>query len=301
MQDRTRAPAFDNIAPLHLGLEGCFGIEKRRLNILVLFCRGNLGQRLDRVIPRIQRDTGFPKVVPTAVDIGDPFLILQDRGAKDDPQTGVRFARRKSRVGIKQAHLVPGGRGTELQRLSDRESRYALDTLISRVEAWHKQGTHREVLTVTQPADGAYLLVRMQRENHPNLEEARRLLGWNGGGANSSGRGIANIDTQGDVHPDQFWQDIHLGNVKTTPFSTIWEEEHEPSAAQLQEIRSIGLMTPEARKKLITGKCSTCSWFHICGGGFRTRAAFANDDLWGSDPACYLTEEETQQAASIEA
>jgi radical SAM protein with 4Fe4S-binding SPASM domain len=198
-------------------------------------------------------------------------------------------------------HLVPVGRGTELMLLSDKESRFALDTLIARVEAWHKQGVHREVLTVTQPADGAYLLTRMQKENHPNLEEARRLLEWNGGGANSSGRGIANIDTQGDVHPDQFWQDIHLGNVKTTPFSTIWEEQHEPSAAQLKEIRSIGLMTPEARKKLISGKCASCTWFNICGGGFRTRAAFANDDLWGSDPACYLTEEETQQALPAEA
>lgn len=38
---------------------------------------------------------------------------------------------------------------------------------------------------MTQPADGAYLLVRMEREGHPNLEEARQLLGWNGGGANS--------------------------------------------------------------------------------------------------------------------
>lgn len=189
-------------------------------------------------------------------------------------------------------HLVPAGRGTDLQVLKAEESRLAVDTLIERVEQWHAQGVDREVLTVTQPADGAYLLVRMQREGHPNLETARRLLGWNGGGANSSGRGIANIDTQGNVHPDQFWQDLTLGNVKRTKFSDIWEERHEPSAAQLQEIRSIGLMTTAERKERMTGPCGACRWFHICGGGFRTRAAFANDDLWGSDPACYLSEEE---------
>ena len=120
-------------------------------------------------------------------------------------------------------HLVPVGRGSELQVLGADEARGAIDTLIARVEDWHAQGIDRELLTVTQPADGAYLLVRMEREQHPNLEEARRLLAWNGGGANSSGRGIANIDTQGDVHPDQFWQSVTLGNVKRMPFSRIWE------------------------------------------------------------------------------
>lgn len=194
-------------------------------------------------------------------------------------------------------HLVPAGRGSEVQGLDAAESRHAIDTIIARVEDWHRQGIDREVLTVTQPADGAYLLVRMEEENHPNLEEARRLLGWNGGGANSSGRGIANIDTQGNVHPDQFWQDIVLGNVKQTAFSDIWEERHEPSRTALQEIRSIGQMKNEARQEFISGPCGNCKWFNICGGGFRTRAAFANGDLWGSDPGCYLNEEEIHEAA----
>ncbi len=185
-------------------------------------------------------------------------------------------------------HLVPAGRGSELQVLDAEASREAIDTLIARVEAWHAQGIDREVLTVAQPADGAYLLVRMERENHPNLEQARQLLGWNGGGANSSGRGIANIDTQGNVHPDQFWQDIALGNVKRMPFSTIWEGGNELSAPVLDEIRSIGLLGAEERKARMHGRCAGCRWFSVCGGGFRTRAAFANGELWGSDPGCYL-------------
>lgn len=189
-------------------------------------------------------------------------------------------------------HLVPAGRGAELQVLDPAAARGAIDTLIARVEAWHAQGIDREVLTVTQPADGAYLLVRMEREHHPNLEQARRLLGWNGGGANSSGRGIANIDTQGNVHPDQFWQDVILGNVKRMPFSEIWEGGNEHSATILDEIRSVGSLTAEERRQRMRGRCSGCQWFNICGGGFRTRAAFANGDLWGSDPGCYLTETE---------
>ena len=190
-------------------------------------------------------------------------------------------------------HLVPAGRGSELQVLEPDEARHALDTLIARVEAWHKQGIDRELLTVTQPADGPYLLVRMQREGHPNLEEARRLLAWNGGGANSSGRGIANIDTRGDVHPDQFWQDMLLGNVKQMPFSQIWDGGNPGSADILASIRSIGLLSLEERQARMSGPCAECKWFSICGGGFRTRAAFANyGDLWGSDPGCYLRPEE---------
>ena len=193
-------------------------------------------------------------------------------------------------------HLVPAGRGSELQVLEPDEARHAIDTLIARVEVWHKQGIDRELLTVTQPADGAYLLVRMERENHPNLAEARRLLGWNGGGANSSGRGIANIDTRGDVHPDQFWQDLLLGNVKKMPFSQIWDGGNEDSAEVLESIRSIGLLSLEERQARLTGPCAECKWFSICGGGFRTRAAFANyGNLWGSDPGCYLSAEEIRR------
>ena len=190
-------------------------------------------------------------------------------------------------------HLVPAGRGSELQVLASKAARGAIDTLISRVEAWHQQGVEREVLTVTQPADGAYLLVRMENENHPNLAEARRLLEWNGGGANSSGRGIANIDTQGNVHPDQFWQDVVLGNVKRMPFSQIWEGGNPASTEILTSIRSIGRLSPQERQARMSGPCADCKWFEICGGGFRTRAAFTNHgDLWGSDPGCYLTKSE---------
>lgn len=197
-------------------------------------------------------------------------------------------------------HLVPAGRGSELQVLEPGAARHAIDTLIARVEDWHGRGLDRELLTVTQPADGAYLLLRMERENHPNLEQARRLLGWNGGGANSSGRGIANIDTQGNVHPDQFWQDIILGNVKRMPFSQIWEGQHPASAETLAQIRSIGLLSQEERQARMSGPCADCKWFNICGGGFRTRAAFCNHgDFWGSDPGCYLNDSE-RMAGSCE-
>lgn len=188
-------------------------------------------------------------------------------------------------------HLVPTGRGVDVAALRPEESRTALDMLLERSAAWHASGSARELLTVTQPADGVYILLRQLREGNPLAEQTRRMLSWNGGGANSSGRGIANIDTQGFIHPDQFWQKLTLGNVKDTPFSKIWEAETQSASAdQLRELR--GSDDPVERQKKLTGPCATCQHFALCGGGYRTRAAIANGHWFGSDPACYLTAEE---------
>ena len=190
-------------------------------------------------------------------------------------------------------HLVPTGRGVDVASLRPEEARAAMNTLIARAEAWHAAGSSRELLTVTQPADGVYLLLRQLREGSPLAAQTLRLLTWNGGGANSSGRGIANIDTQGWVHPDQFWQNVTLGNVKNTPFSRIWDaRETSAAAAQLQELR--GSDDPLERQKKLSGRCATCKHFALCGGGYRTRSAIANGHWYGSDPGCYLTDEETQ-------
>lgn len=187
-------------------------------------------------------------------------------------------------------HLVPTGRGVDVASLHPDEARRAIDMLIARAESWYKAGQTRELLTVTQPADGIYILLRQLRERNPLAAQTLKLLNWNGGGANSSGRGIANIDTQGNIHPDQFWQGVTLGNVKQQKFSDVWEAAHEPSAAVLKELR--GSDDPMERQKKLSGRCAECAHFHLCGGGFRTRAAFANGHWYGSDTACYLSEEE---------
>lgn len=189
-------------------------------------------------------------------------------------------------------HLVPTGRGVDVASLHPDEARRAIDTLIGRAEQWAKSGRPRELLTVTQPADGVYLLLKQLRENHPLAAQTLKLLRWNGGGANSSGRGIANIDPQGNIHPDQFWQSVTLGNVKTQRFSEVWEATSAPSAPLLNKLR--GSESADERQKLLSGRCAVCKHFGLCGGGFRTRAAFANGHWQGSDPGCYLTDEEIQ-------
>jgi len=95
------------------------------------------------------------------------------------------------------------------------------------------------------------------------------------------------------IRHNQFWQNVLLGNVKQMPFSHIWDGGNPGSADILASIRSIGLLSLEQRQARMSGPCAACKWISICGGGFRTRAAFANyGNLWGSDPACYLRPEE---------
>jgi len=53
-------------------------------------------------------------------------------------------------------------------------------------------------------------------------------------------------------------------------------------------------MKLKEKKKYITGRCASCVWLSVCGGNFRARAEAAGD-VWGPDPACYLTDEEISQ------
>jgi radical SAM protein with 4Fe4S-binding SPASM domain len=179
-------------------------------------------------------------------------------------------------------HLVFSGRGANLVDVEPAKTRAAIDTILAKTADWVKRGQNREVLTVDQPADGAYLYLRLLRENPQRAKEVYDLLSWNGGGANSSGIGISNIDTQGNVHPDQFWQTLNLGNVKERPFSEIWRDNSNPILAGLRN-----------RLPLLKGKCGSCRWLKICGGGFRVRALQVYGDPWEYDPGCYLTDDET--------
>jgi radical SAM protein with 4Fe4S-binding SPASM domain len=183
-------------------------------------------------------------------------------------------------------HLVFSGRGANLVDVEPARTRQAVDKIIDRAAHWTATGQTREVLTVDQPADGAYLYLRLRRENPQRAQEVYDLLSWNGGGANSSGVGIGNIDTQGDVHPDQFWQTLTLGNVKTRPFSEIWRSTDNEILNGLRN-----------RLPLLKGKCAACRFLKLCGGGFRVRAVQVHGDPWAADPGCYLSDEETNGQA----
>jgi Fe-coproporphyrin III synthase len=178
-------------------------------------------------------------------------------------------------------HLCPAGRGKSLDMLNPAESRQAIDTIFDRVGDLAARGKRVEVLTVDNQCDGAYLYLRMKRENNPRAEQVLDMLKWNGGGRNSSGVGIANIDFHGHVHADQFSMYRSFGNVKERKFSEIWQDLSNPIMAGLKD-----------RLDLLKGRCGACKFKDICGGALRARAEISTGDPWASDPGCYLTDEE---------
>lgn len=183
-------------------------------------------------------------------------------------------------------HLVYSGRGNRADELTTGEVRRAMDIILQRTRSFQSRGLRKEILTVDNHVDNAYVYLKLVGEDPTRAAAAYAAMKWNGGGANSSGIGIANIDTQGNVHPDQFWQSAVLGNVKERPFSQIWTDNSNPLLAGLRN-----------RLPLLKGRCSRCRFKDICGGSFRVRAFQVYGDPWAEDPACYLTDEEISAAA----
>ncbi len=175
------------------------------------------------------------------------------------------------------SHLNYGGRGNK-NRGKDvihRQTRQVMDRLFA--VAWRDASTggSREFVTGNNDADGVYLLHWVARHQPQHLEYMRRRLRQWGG--NASGRHIANIDNRGEVHPDTFWWNYSLGNVKQRPFSEIWEDRSDPLMDGLK-----------AEPRPLRGRCGVCPQRAICGGNARIRAFQTSGDPWWEDPACYL-------------
>jgi len=181
-------------------------------------------------------------------------------------------------------HLVYSGRGSEIAKedLSHEETRKVLDLIMARTKDLHDRNLPKEILTVDNHADGPYVYQRLLEEDPKRAVEVLELLEMNEG--NNSGRGIGCISWDGEVHPDQFWREKSLGNIKDKPFSQIWTNVDNEFLMKLKE-----------KKKYVKGRCAGCRWLDICGGNFRARAESVANDPWDSDPACFLTDEEIKK------
>ncbi|ALJ39446.1 MULTISPECIES: heme d1 biosynthesis radical SAM protein NirJ [Azospirillum] len=179
------------------------------------------------------------------------------------------------------SHLNYAGRG-DVNRRADAlktTTRAVMDQLFDLALADAKSGRKREIVTGNNDADGVYLLWWAQRtfpERVPDL--LARLRRW---GGNASGVGVANIDTQGDVHPDTMWGHHTLGNVRARSFGAIWNDLGDPLMAVLK-----------TRPRPVKGRCATCAHLAICNGNTRIRAEKTSGDTWAEDPGCYLTDTE---------
>jgi radical SAM protein with 4Fe4S-binding SPASM domain len=183
-------------------------------------------------------------------------------------------------------HLVYTGRGAALRAedLSNEETRAAVDTIIQETKASFEAGFPLEVLTVDNHCDAPYLWMKMVAEAHPKADEVLKLLQMNGG--NSTGHGLSCVSWDGTVYPDQFWRDKPVGNIREKPFGEIWG--NPPAGSLLDQLRH--------KSEHVCATCKACRFLPVCGGNFRARGEAATGDVWGFDPACYLTEAERSGA-----
>jgi len=213
------------------------------------------------------------------IKVGLRFTLTRDNVA-DLPDT-LRLMESEGVDKFYLSHLNYAGRGNK-HRGDDaihQATRRAMDLLFA--TCWRRlvEGRPAEFVTGNNDADGVYLLMWTQRHFPEHTAHLRaRLAQW---GGNASGVHVANIDNLGNVHPDTFWWDYTLGNVRQRPFSEIWTDLRDPILAGLRR-----------RPRQIKGRCGQCQWFDICGGNTRVRAWQLTGDPWQEDPACYLTDEE---------
>src|SRR6056297_1682394 len=115
-------------------------------------------------------------------------------------------------------HLVYSGRGEDIKEseLSDQDKKESLDKIINWAQYFIDQGEPKEILTVDNHADGAYLYLKTKANNSKRAQYIYAQLLKSGG--NRSGSAIANIDHRGDVYADQFSRFVTLGSIRERNF-----------------------------------------------------------------------------------
>lgn len=222
---------------------------------------------------------GVRLLVERGVKVGLRFTMTMDNRDQFPALLDLMKAERCSKFYL--SHLVYSGRGNK-NRGDDARldvTRDAMRRLFAVAWADVQAGSDREYVTGNNDADGAFLYL-WAREFVPERAEHLRakLAEW---GGNASGVNVANIDNLGEVHPDTFWWDRSLGNVKDRPFGAIWADRSDPLMAGLK-----------ARPRRIGGRCGACRFFDVCGGNTRVRAWRLTGDPFAEDPACYLDDAE---------
>jgi len=180
--------------------------------------------------------------------------------------------------------LVPAGRGSDSYarlQLDQSEVTEALDLLYRKAK--ETDPLAMEFLTVDAPQDAIHLLASMEKDGSEDLADARRLLESLKGGC-SAGTRVANIDAQGNVYPCQFARspEFLAGNIRDRPFGEIWSDGTNPALARFRQ--------KDAR---FGGRCGTCSYRDLCGGGCRVRAHATGGDFLAEDPFCFLGKDDS--------
>jgi len=175
--------------------------------------------------------------------------------------------------------LVPSGRGMDSYyrlQLGREEVTAALTLLYKRAQ--ETDPARMEFLTVDAPQDCIHLVRSMERDDSPDLSDAKTLLSALKGGC-SAGERVANIDPWGNVYPCQFARSpaFLVGNIRDRRFSELWGDDRNPA-----------LLLFRGKNGLISGVCRSCEYFPLCGGGCRVRAHAESGDFRAPDPFCFV-------------
>jgi len=220
---------------------------------------------------RLCRDAG--------IKVGVRYTLTQ--GNRQDLQPLLALIETEGVDKFYLSHLNYAGRGN-INRKRDAwldTTREAMNLLFDTCWDTHARGLAKEFVTGNNDADGAYFLMWVKQHFPAHVAHIRaKLEQW---GGNSSGVNVANIDNLGNVHPDTYWWDYSLGNVRERSFGDIWSDVSDPVMAGLK-----------ASPRAIKGRCGECGYFSICGGNTRTRARQLTGDAWQEDPGCYLDDAE---------
>jgi radical SAM protein with 4Fe4S-binding SPASM domain len=175
-------------------------------------------------------------------------------------------------------HLVYSGRALNMagEDLSPAERREMLDFLLAKAIEWRELDA--EIETVASPADGVYAYLWLKEKYPEFAEDAARYLELRGG--DPSAHRLISIDHLGNVHPNQFWWDYTLGNIRERSLAEIWYNSGDSFFRKLKR-----------KHKYVKGRCGRCIFKKVC-GGFRLRALRVYGDPWEEDPACYLSDKE---------
>ena len=197
----------------------------------------------------------------------------------DDLMALVEIARELDVDRFYVSHLLYSGRGRRMAQedLSREEARAILFSLFVTAESLLEEGSSIRIVTGSNDSDGPLLLRWIEtRYGEAAAQPVHKLLLERGG--NSAGERILNIDHRGRVHPDQFWRQETLGDVREVPFNTVLAH---PLRKLLAE-----------RLEHLTGRCAVCDYRRLCRGSHRERALAFHGERWAPDPACVMEDAE---------
>ena len=222
---------------------------------------------------------GMRRCQDSGIKVGIRFTPTQEN-AHDLP-TLLAFMDEEGIERFYLSHWNYAGRGhaNRAESAVHQATRNTMAFLLNRCWDDLQAGRSREIVTGNNDADGVFFLMWIRRHLPDKAEEIKKqLVRW---GGNASGVGIANIDNQGVVHPDIFWWNHALGDLRQRSFAEIWQNPAEPLLTGLRK-----------RPRPVTGRCGRCHHLNICGGNTRVRAWQLTGDPWSEDPGCYLTDSE---------